>query len=42
MKARRHVILSLILLPLVVVAGQSPSWSLEKVRLGYSGVGSGE
>jgi NitT/TauT family transport system substrate-binding protein len=39
---RRSIALSLTLLSLWLVGMPHSSWSLEKVRLGYSGVGSGE
>jgi NitT/TauT family transport system substrate-binding protein len=38
----RRFLLSLVLPPLTLLAMPDASWSLEKVRLGYSGVGSGE
>jgi NitT/TauT family transport system substrate-binding protein len=38
----RHLLIAAILLPLGLLAMPPSSWSLERVRLGYSGVGSGE
>jgi NitT/TauT family transport system substrate-binding protein len=38
----RHTLIAAILLPLALLAISHSSWALEKVRLGYSGVGSGE
>lgn len=39
---RRHFLIFAILLPLALFATRQTAWPLEKVRLGYSGVGSGE
>jgi NitT/TauT family transport system substrate-binding protein len=41
MKAK-HILIPAILLPLVLLAMAQSTWPAEKVRLGYSGVGSGE
>ena len=38
----RHTLIAALLLPLALLVTPHFSWSLEKVRLGYSGVGSGE
>ncbi|HYY24022.1 MAG TPA: ABC transporter substrate-binding protein [Candidatus Udaeobacter sp.] len=38
----RHTLIAALLLPFALLVTPHFSWSLEKVRLGYSGVGSGE